>query len=176
MSTSSASTTPPAHGSPPNNTMDPTLALIALMKQLLQQNATMIAQLNSRLSPHPPQTQSLSYQFKTQRPPFTKWDGTLPTTPPFLAQIETYKAEAFYAGVHNWAQTTPTNRQLSVAISSDMLASLPSSISSMFLNDTIFVSDGIKMLSSLITHLKPSSNENLLLAITDLTRLEMRLG
>ena len=57
-----------------------------------------------------------------------------------------------------------------------MLASLPSSISSMFLNDARFASDGIAMLSSLITHLNPSSNENLLLAITDLTGLEMRLG
>ena len=57
-----------------------------------------------------------------------------------------------------------------------MLASIPSSISSMFLNNARFVSDGIKMLSSLITHLNPYSNENLLLDITDLTRLEMRLG
>ena len=32
------------------------------------------------------------------------------------------------------------------------------------------------MLSSLITQLNPSSNENLLLEITDLTRLETRLG
>ena len=32
------------------------------------------------------------------------------------------------------------------------------------------------MMSSFITHLNPSSNENLLLAITDLTLLEMRLG
>ena len=32
------------------------------------------------------------------------------------------------------------------------------------------------MLSSFLTHLKPSSSENLLLAISDLTHLEMRLG
>ena len=146
------------------------------MQQSLQQNVTMIAQLNSCSSPHPPQTQSLFYQLKCQRPPFPKWDRTLPTTPLFLAQIETYKSEAFYAGVHDWTQTTPTTRQLSVAISSDMLDSLLSFISSMFLNDLIFASDGIAMLSSLITHLNPSSNENVLLAITDLTRLEMRLG
>ena len=136
----------------------------------------MIAQLNSCLSPNQPQTQLLAYQFKPQRPLFPKWDGTLPTTPLFLAQIETYKAKAFYTSVHVWTQTTPTTRQLSVAISSDMIASLPSSISSMFLNDTRFVSDEITMLSLLITHLNPSSNENLLLAITDITRLEMRLG
>ena len=78
--------------------------------------------------------------------------------PPVLAQIETYKAKAFYAGVHDWAQTTPTNRQLSVTIRLDMLASLPSLISSMFLNDARFESDGIVMLSSLLTRLNPSSN------------------
>ena len=129
MSTSPAPTTPPAHGSPSNQTVDPTFALIALMKQSLQQNAKMIAQLNSRPSPHPPQPQLLSYQFKPQRPPFPKWGGTLPTTPLFLTQIETYKAKAFYSGVNDWKQTTPTNRQISVAISLDMLASFPSSIS-----------------------------------------------
>ena len=45
----------------------------------------------------------------------------------------------------------------------------------MFLNNARFASDGITTLSSLITHLNPSSNENLLLEITDLTRLETRL-
>ena len=137
---------------------------------------TIIAQLNSRPSHHPPQPQSLSYQVNPPRPPFPKCYGTPPTTTLFLAQIETYKAEAFYDGVHEWTQTKPTNRQLSVAISSDVLASLPSSISSMFLNDAIFVSDRITMLSSLLTRLNPSYNENLLLVISDLTRLEMRLG
>ena len=46
----------------------------------------------------------------------------------------------------------------------------------MFLNDTRFASDGIAMLSSLLTHRNPSSNENFLLEILDLTHLEMRLG
>ena len=46
----------------------------------------------------------------------------------------------------------------------------------MFLNSTRFASEGITMLSSLIAYLKPSSNENLLLAITDITSLEMILG
>ena len=53
---------------------------------------------------------------------------------------------------------------------------LPSLISSMFLNDIRFASDGIAMLSSLLTHDNLSSNENFLLAISDLTRLEMILG
>ena len=92
MSTSLAPTTPPAHGSPPN-TVDPTVQLIALMQQSLQQNTTMLSQLNSRLSPNQPQTQSLAYQLKPQRPPFPELDGTLPTNPLLLAQIKTYRAE-----------------------------------------------------------------------------------
>ena len=46
----------------------------------------------------------------------------------------------------------------------------------MFLNDARFASDGIAMLSSLLTHLNSSSSEKLLLVIPDLTCLEMRLG
>ena len=147
---------------------------MALMHQSLQKTVTMIAQLNSRPSPQPAQQLSPLHQFKPQRPPFQKLYSTPPMTLLFLSQIVTYKSVAFYAGVHDWAHTTPTNRQLSVAISSDMLASLPSSISSMFLNDSRFVSDVIAMISSLTTHLNPSSKENLLLAISVLTRLKIR--
>ena len=57
-----------------------------------------------------------------------------------------------------------------------MLDFLPSSISLMFQNDARFVSDGIAILSSLLTHLNPYSNKNLLLEIPVLTFLEMRLG
>ena len=45
----------------------------------------------------------------------------------------------------------------------------------MFLNEAIFASDRIATLSYLLTSLNPSSNENLLLEITDLTCLEMRV-
>ena len=57
-----------------------------------------------------------------------------------------------------------------------MLDLLLSLISLMLLNDEIFSSDGVAMFSLLITHLNPSSRENLLLAISDLTCLKMRLG
>ena len=66
MSRSLAPTTPTAHGSP-TNIVDPTVQLIALMQQSLQQNATMLAQINYCLSPNKPQTKSLAYQFKPQR-------------------------------------------------------------------------------------------------------------
>ena len=169
MSTSTAPTTPPTHGSPSNQTVYPTTELIALMHQSLQKNVTIIAQLNSRPSPQPAQQPLTSYQFKPHRPPFPECDGTPPTTSLFLSQIATYKAEDFYYGVHDWTHITPTNRQLSVAISSDMLDFLPSSISLMFQNDARFVSDGIAILSSLLTHLNPYSNKNLLLEISVLT-------
>ena len=60
MSTSLAPITPPAHGSPSNHSVDLSLAFIALIQKSLQQNVTMIAQLNYHLSHHPPQNQSLS--------------------------------------------------------------------------------------------------------------------
>ena len=117
----------------------------------------------------------MSYLYKPQIPPFPKWDGTPPKTPIFLAHITTHKAEAFYAGVHDWTCTTLASQQISVAISSDVLASLLSSISSMFLYDARFASYGIAMLSFLLTHPNPSSRGNLLLSISDLTRLNMQL-
>ena len=46
----------------------------------------------------------------------------------------------------------------------------------MFLNETRFASEGITMITLFLTHLNPSSSENLLLAISELTCLEMRLG
>ena len=67
-------------------------------------------------------------------------------------------------------------KQLGVVISADILSSLPQALSSMFLNNNRFASDGIAILSNLITHLKPSSRENLRLAINDLNHLEMSLG
>ena len=146
MSTSPAPTTPPTQNSLSNQEVDPTTALIDLMHQSLYQNATMIAQLNSFPSPQPAQKSSPSYQFKPQCPSFPKWDGTPPTTPIFLVQIATYKDKAFYSGVHDWTRNTLTNQQLSVAMRSDMLPLLPSSISSMLLNYKRFTSDGITML------------------------------
>ena len=57
-----------------------------------------------------------------------------------------------------------------------MLAPLPRAVSSIFLNEIIFASYGIAMLSNLLTHLKPSTSENLLLEILYITRLDMGLG
>ena len=67
-------------------------------------------------------------------------------------------------------------KHLSVAISADMLSALPFNVSSVFLNDDRFASNGIAMFSSFLTRLNPSSRKNLLLAISDLTFLEMGLG
>ena len=84
-----------------------------------------------------------------------------------------YDAEAFYSGVHDWTHTTPASRQLSVAISSDMLDLIPSFTSWMFLKNERLLSYEIAMLYFLLTYLNLSSNENILLAISDVTRTEM---
>ena len=47
---------------------------------------------------------------QTSAPPFPKWDVTPLMTTLFLGRIETYKAEAFYNGVHDFKRTTLTNR------------------------------------------------------------------
>ena len=121
-------TTPSNHNYLSNKTVDPITALTALMHQSLQKNVARMAQLHSFTSPQPAQQPSPSYQYKPQHSPFPKWDVTPSTTPLFIAQILTYKAEAFYTGVHDWTRITLASRKLSTAISSDTLASLPSSI------------------------------------------------
>ena len=57
-----------------------------------------------------------------------------------------------------------------------MLSYLPQSVSWMFPNNVIFASDGVAILSHLLTHLNPSSRQNLFLAISDLTCLDMGIG
>ena len=109
-------------------------------------------------------------------PPFPKWYGMPPTTPLFLTQVVMYKAKSFYYSVHDWTQTIQASKHLSVTISANMLALIPWSVSLILLNDAIFASDGIALISHLLTHLNPSSRKNLILAFLDLTRLEMGLG
>ena len=176
MSTLPTPATPPSHNSLSNAHVDLMTELIAIMYQTLQQNATMMAHMQIQPShPSAPQPPT-DPQYKPQCPPFPKWYGAPLTNPIFPAQVVTYKAEAFYSCVHIRMQTTQASKNLSVAISADMLALLPQSVSSMFLNDTSFASYRIAMISHLLTHLNPSSSENILLAISYLTRLEMVLG
>ena len=131
--------------------------------------------MNGRLL-RPPRNHQLLDNTNNSAPPFQKWYGTPPTTPLFLAQFLTYKSEAFYAGVHDWTHTTQSSKHFSILISADMLVSLPRSVSLVIFNDAIFASDSIVMISHLLTHLNPSSSENLLLYISDITRLDMVLG
>ena len=58
MSTSPTPETSPSHNSPSNAPVNPTAALIALMHQTLQQNATLMAHLQT--SPSPPSFQQTS--------------------------------------------------------------------------------------------------------------------
>ena len=171
MSTSLTPATPPIHNPPSNAPVDPTMALIALMHQKLQKNSTMMGHMKTRTSLSSTQQTPTGMQYKPQPPPFPKWDRTPPTTLLLLAQILTHKAEAVYSRVHDWTQTTQLSKHLSITISAEMLTYLPRSVSSMFLNDTRFASDRVDILSHLLNLLNPSSSENLLLAISDITCL-----
>ena len=130
----------------------------------------MVAQLRRQVSqtvtPTPP-TQILNIQ----RSPLPKWYGTPLSKPMFLAQVENYKSKAYYSSVSEWSRTTLSTINFSVYISADMLSYLPRSLSSMFLNYTRFSSNSIAMLSHILSHLNPSSSDNLLLTINDLNYL-----
>ena len=157
MSTSPTPVTPPTYSSLSNPSTTPTTALVALMQQSLQQNSAMMTQFHSRPPPTSSPQPLSHYQYKPQRPSFPKFYGMTPTNSLFLANFATYKSEAFYSRFHDWMRTTPANTHLSFAISSDIIASLPSSVSSMFLNYARFASDRIAILYSLLTQLNPSS-------------------
>ena len=176
ISISPTPATPPPHNSPSNVPVNLTIALIASIHQRLQQNAAIMAHLEIRPSPPLVQPTPIPLTCKYQSSPFPKWDGTPPTTPLFLTQVVTYKSEAFYWGVNNWTRTIQANKRLRVVISANMVASLLQAVFPMFLNDIIFASDRISMLSCLLTHLNPYSSVSFLLAISYTTCLEMRLG
>ena len=176
VSTSPITETPPSQNSPSNAHFDPKTSLIVLMHQMLQKNATLITHLQNQPSPPSVQLTPIDPIYKPQSPPFQKRYGTPSTTPLLLAQLVTYKSEACYSIFHNCTCTTQANKHLRVTISYEIMASIPRKVSSMFLNHTIFDSEGIFMLSQLLTHLNSSSSENLILAISDLTCLEMGLG
>ena len=135
-----------ADNSPSNAPVDPTTELIALMTQKLQKNTAMNSQLQRQ--PYPPQVAptQLNQYYKIQHPPFTKWDETPTTKSLFLTQVATYKSEAYYTGVQDWTQTMTSTKQLSIAIRANMLSSLPHAISSIFLNNARFSSNGISMI------------------------------
>ena len=87
MSTSPTSATHPTHNYPSNMPAKPTTSLIALMNKTIQQNATMMEHLQTQPSPPLVQPTPIAPEYKLQRYPSTKLDGTPPTTPLFLGQV-----------------------------------------------------------------------------------------
>ena len=120
----------------------------------MHQNEVLMAQLQRQASPTVPQM-PFPQNLKIQRPPFPKFYGTPTTKQIFLTQGYNYKDWAYYAGIADWSQTTSMTKQLGVAISADILSSLPQALSSMFLNNTQLSSYRISMLSHLLTQLNP---------------------
>ena len=133
---------PPPHPITPTTApVDHTTALIRLMTQHMHQNVTLMAKIHCQASLTVPKT-PYSQTYKIQCPPFPKWYGVPTTKPLLLAQVDNYNAKAYYACISNWSCMTSITSQLSVAISADIISSLPRDLSSMFIKNSRFSSDG----------------------------------
>ena len=90
------------------------------MNQQMHQNAAIMAQLQRPRLIDGPSNASFHKYSISSAPPFLKWYGTPTPKLLLMAQVDSYKAEAYYAGIPDWSQTTSTTKQLSVTISADM--------------------------------------------------------
>ena len=176
MSTPPTPATLTSHNSPTNASVDLTAAFISLVHQMIQTKATLMPHLQTCYYLQLLQHTTIAQEHKLHSLPFKKWYGTSHNTPLFFAQVATYKSEAFYSDVQECTRTTTANKHISVSISANILVLLPREVLSMFLNEKRFTPDEIAMIYHLLAHLNPSSSENLLLEISDLTCLEMGLG
>ena len=165
MSTSPAPATPSTHNYLSNVPVETMKALITLMHQTLHKSTTMMEYLQTRTSTMLVQQTPITPAYKPQLPPLYKMGRDATHHPLLISKVATYKSEAFYSGVRDWTKTIISYKHLSVAIYANMLASLPQSVSSMLLNDLRFASNRITIIWHSITHLDPSSSENILLGI-----------
>ena len=148
---------------------------MALVAQMMQQNTIAIQQLAAS-------QQSMAHSTALRGPttPFPKYDAS--TTPNditvYLELLRAYKADPFFAPVSDWATTLPTSQVHSSRIHRDMLTTLPSSITSSYLNNPSFVSStgdhlGIEMLAHFIDTLQPSRPETCLTHLQAMSHLQL---
>ena len=98
----------------------------------------------------------MSYQIKTSEPPLYKMGRNTTNKPPITCPDSDVQGRGLLRRVHDWTRTTPAIWKIRVAISSNILALLLSSISLIFLNYAIFASERISTLYTFLSHLKPS--------------------
>ena len=103
---------------------------------------------------------------------FLKWNSEQLSVPVFLAQLESYKGDPLFAAVVNWHVTSPTTQRESQQIYGDMLAALTQDQLASFLNNTIFLNDGIAMTASLDETINPSRPEHRLQDVRELSSLK----
>ena len=78
---------------------------------------------------------STAAQIKYPTIKFPKWDGKRSTVPVFLAQLDSYKGDPYFAAVTDWTTTTIANKRESQRVYSDMLTALTQDQLSPFLNN-----------------------------------------
>ena len=91
---------------------------------------------------------------------FPKWDGQRSTVPVFLAQLDSYKGDPYFAAVADWSMTTPSNRRKSQCVYSNMLTALTQDQLAPFLNNMRFAHDGMAMMASLTKTINRSRPEH----------------
>jgi hypothetical protein len=106
-------------------TIDPSMAtLIAHIMSSNQQNAQAMQML------------AMSSNLRGPRVPFPTWDGSKVNLPLFLAQIESYKSDPFFASVTNWTVTLLGQEIYSKRLYANMMAKLPTKKLHQFLGDS----------------------------------------
>ena len=108
------------------------------------------------------------------RVPFPTWDGSKVNLPLFLARIESYKSDPFFAPVTNWTATLPGQEIYSERLYADMMSKLPTAQLHQFLSRPEFVNRGFEMLHALQSHMDPSNPENRLADVKHLSSLAMK--
>ena len=103
---------------------------------------------------------------------FPKWDGQRSTVPVFLAQLDSYKREPYFAAVTDWTTTMQSNKREIQRVYSNMLSALSQDQLTPFLNNVRFANDGIAMTASLVKTINPSRPEHRLQDVMELSLLE----
>jgi len=137
-------------------------ALIAHILASNQQNAQAMQMLAMSNNPCGPQV------------PFPTWDGSKVNLPLFLARIESYKTDPFFAPVTSWTTTLPGQEIYSERLYADMMSKLPTAQLHQFLSRPEFVNRGFEMLHALHAHMDPSNPENRLADVKNLSSLAMK--
>ena len=101
-----------------------------------------------------------SKALKAPSPYFPKWVVNADSVPILLTKLRAYKADAYFANVIARTTTLPGTKRQSQKISASIFNVLLASVTSRFINQPIYIDNGIKMLRDLDEQFDPSKPEH----------------